>query len=186
MRSTFRSSSTSRRPIPWRARAQPPRDRPDASEVEYAAPGLVPPRAAGARRPTNALLRYPWARVRHALGALAAHRAHGAPIELAYVDPETAAPCLPTLGFTAAMLLPGETLRPPLRSASAIFHVVEGRGRSFVDELEISWGRKDVFSAPAFAAISHEAAGGEPAFLICVDDAPLQRTLGFYEERLRP
>ena len=161
------------------------RDRPDASELEYAVAGLVPPRRAGEVRPQTSLFRYPWVRVRSALTALAGHRAANRSIELAYVDPETARPCLPTLGFTAAMLLPGEPVRPPLRSASAVFHVVEGRGRSIVGAREIEWEAKDTFSAPAFAAAEHEAHGDEPAFLIRVDDAPLQEMLGFYEERPR-
>jgi gentisate 1,2-dioxygenase len=165
---------------------QAPRDRPDASALEYAAAGLVPPRSLGRPRAGNSLLRYPWSRVRAALATLGGHGAPGEPVELTYVDPETGAPCLPTLGFTAAMLVPGERVRPPLRSASAVFHVVEGRGRSTIDGRAISWQAKDTFSAPVFAAVEHEAEGNAAAFLVRIDDAPLQAKLGFYEERSHP
>ena len=98
------------------------------------------------------------------------------------IHPETGQPCLPTLGFTAMMLRPGEQVRPPLRSASAVFHVISGRGVSTVDGRRHAWGPRDTFSAPVFAEIAHEAVGG-PAFLMRIHDAPLQEKLGFYEER---
>ena len=109
---------------------QTPRNRPDASEVEYRAAGLAPvrrrDRAAPAAYP---MMRYPWDRTEAALRRLAEHNGDEA-VELDYIAPETGQSCLPTMGFTAMMLRPGETRRPPLRSASAVFHVVSGRGAS--------------------------------------------------------
>jgi gentisate 1,2-dioxygenase len=102
-----------------------------------------------------------------------------------YVNPESGGPCLPTLGFTALMLRTGETARPPLRSSSAVFHVVKGAGSSTVNGETFSWKQGDTFSAPVFARIEHQARGSEAAFLIRVHDAPLQHKLGYYEERPR-
>jgi gentisate 1,2-dioxygenase len=56
---------------------------------------------------------------------------------------------------------------------------------SIVDGRRHKWKTKDTFSTPVFAAIEHEATGGEPAFLIRIHDAPLQEKLGYYEERAR-
>jgi gentisate 1,2-dioxygenase len=94
-------------------------------------------------------------------------------------------PVLPTMGFTAMMLRKGETARPPRRSSSAVFHVIEGSGRSTVNGEAFTWKRGDTFSAPVFASIDHAQTGGEPAFLVRIHDAPLQHKLGFYEERER-
>ncbi len=89
------------------------------------------------------------------------------------------------MGFTAMMLRPDEVSRPPLRSSSAVYHVISGSGTSVINGVTHSWGPKDSFSAPVFAAIEHKASGDEPAFLIRIHDTPLQEKLGYYEERAR-
>jgi gentisate 1,2-dioxygenase len=164
---------------------QAPKNRPDASEVEYATPGMVPARRNGHARPTYPMMRYPWVNAVKGLRALAEQTPKGEPVELDYVNPETGDACLPTMGFTAMMLRPGETMRPPLRSTSAVHHVVEGAGKSTVNGETFSWKAGDTFSAPCFALIEHSA-GKEPAFLIRVHDTPLQQKLNYYEERERP
>lgn len=164
---------------------QTPRNRPDASEVEYRAAGLAPVRRRDRAAPSAyPMMRYPWARTEAALRKLAEHNG-GEAVELDYVNPETGQSCLPTMGFTAMMLRPGEAQRPALRSSSAIFHVISGRGTSTINGVMHTWGPKDTFSAPVFAAIDHKASGDAPAFLVRVHDAPLQEKLGYYEERAR-
>lgn len=162
---------------------QSPRNRPDPSEVEYRAAGLVPPRRRDRAAPQFPMMRYPWERTEAALRKLAEH-ASGEPIELDFVNPETGQSCLPTMGFTAMMLRPGAPSKPPLRSSSAVFHVVSGAGVSTINGVRHEWKAKDTFSAPVFATMAHEARGGE-AFLIRIHDAPLQERLGYYEERAR-
>jgi gentisate 1,2-dioxygenase len=160
---------------------QTPKNRPDPSEVEYLAAGLAPVRRRD--RPAASaypMMRYPWARTEAALRKLAEHT-DGA-VELDYVNPETGQAVLPTLGFTAMLLRPGETLKPPKRSASAVYHVIRGTGTTTINGVRHTWTAKDSFSAPVFAAIEHEASG-QPAFLIRIHDAPLQERLGYYEER---
>jgi gentisate 1,2-dioxygenase len=128
-------------------------------------------------------MRYPWTRTEEGLQRLAEHTARGEPIELDYVNPESGEPCLATMGFTAVMLRPGETAKPPIRSASGVFHVIKGAGSSTVNGERLTWKRGDTFSAPVFARIEHQSAGETPAFLIRIHDAPLQHKLGYYEER---
>ena len=161
------------------------RSRPDPSEVEYRAAGLAPvrrrDRAAPAAYP---MLRFPWARTEAALRHVAEHNG-GTSAELDYINPETGQSCLPTMGFTAMLLRPGVAVRPPLRSASAVYHVVGGHGSTTINGATHTWGPKDSFSAPVFAAIEHKAAGDAPAFVIRIHDTPLQEKLGYYEERER-
>ena len=159
---------------------QAQRNRPDASQVEYLSAGLAPSRRLGAGVRRYPMMRYPWARTEAALRAMVAHG--GATIaELDYVNPETGADVLPTMGFTAMMIPAGETDAPARRSCSSAFHVVKGRGRSDIDGQTIEWGPKDTFTAPVFARMSHTAT--EDAFLVRIHDRPLQEKLGYYEER---
>ena len=159
---------------------QSQRNRPDASMVEYAAAGLVPSRSTSKAR-RYPMMRYPWARTEAALREMASY-ADG-PAELDYVNPETGTDILPTMGFSAMMLGAGQTDAPPLRSSSAAFHVVRGRGHSLIGGTRIDWGPKDTFTAPVFAEITHHAE--EESFLLRIHDRPLQDKLGYYEERAR-
>ena len=155
---------------------------PDASQTHYRRGGLIPYRSLDQEPNGYPLLRYPWAEVRDALQALSGATAAGDPVQLAYVNPETGRECLPTLGFSAVMLRPGEILGLTRRSASSVFHVVEGGGKAVVDDAEMAWEESDTFAAPTHARIALEnASSSAPAFLFVVDDAPVQRKLGFYE-----
>jgi gentisate 1,2-dioxygenase len=81
------------------------------------------------------------------------------------------------------MLRPGEEIRLQRRSASAVFHGVEGGGTATVDGVAMTFGESDTFAAPTHAEIVlANASAKAPAFLFMVDDAPLHRKLGFYEE----
>lgn len=159
---------------------QSPRNRPDASLVEYRAAGLVPSRSRSQAR-RYPMTRYPWARTESVLRETAKY--NDGPAEVDYVSPETGADVLPVLGFTAMMLRAGQGDHPPLRSMSQAFHVIKGRGQSVIDGRVIDWSAKDTFTAPPFAAIDHQAE--EESFLIRIHDRPLQDKLGYYEERSR-
>jgi gentisate 1,2-dioxygenase len=80
------------------------------------------------------------------------------------------------------MLRPGEDVRPRRRSASSVFHVIEGRGQSEIDGATFDWTENDTLAIPTHAVVRHRASGKTPAFLFHVDDAPLHRKLGIYEE----
>lgn len=157
--------------------------RPDVPQMGYTAAGLLPRRSAAHVRRAYPLLRYAWQRVRSALLEMGKLTGESQPTELAYVNPEDGEPCLPTLGFTAMLLKPAAQYQPMRCSSSAVFHVVDGQGTSCVNGNDIHWRSGDTFSAPVFATIRHVAATGSPAYMIRVDDAPLQIKLGYYEER---
>ncbi len=157
-------------------------NRPDASQVEYAAAGLVPSRQAGTRLRRYPMMRYPWGATEKALRQMAAFGSADV-AELDYVNPESGEDVLPTLGFTAMMLTADQSEAPPLRSASCAFHVVKGSGQTIVNGETITWGPKDTFTAPVFAELTHTAT--EESFLVRIHDRPLQTKLGYYEERNR-
>ena len=159
------------------------KNQPDSSQTYYKRAGLVPYASLNAPRNRYPLTRFPWKDVRAALEALAPVTDTGTPVQLAYVNPETGAECMPVLGFSAIMLRPGETIRPVRRSASGVFNVVEGSGEAVVDGVELKWSENDTFAVPTHAVVEiRNSSSTKPAFLFQVDDAPMQRKLGFYEE----
>ena len=161
---------------------QAQRNRPDASQVEYLSSGLAPTRKACAKARRYPMLRYPWPRTEAALREMTKYGdTSGA--ELDYVNPETGADILPTMGFTAMMIGKGQNDTPNLRSSSAAFHIIKGRGTTIINGERFAWGPKDTFTAPVFAEITHEAS--DEAFLVRIHDRPLQEKLGYYEERAR-
>ena len=155
---------------------------PDSSQTAYRRAGLLPYSALDARKRDFPLLRFPWSEVREALLGYAGGCGPKDTVRLAYVNPETGAECLPTLGFSAIMLRPGEEIALTRRSTSAVFHAVEGMGESIVDDKEMRWTEADTFAAPTHARIRlRNNSDSAPAFLFTVDDAPMQRRLGIYE-----
>lgn len=158
------------------------RNQPDRSQTHFRRSGLVPYQTLNGPRSAYPLLRFPWKEVREALGAMAAVTAAGDMVQLAYVNPETGAECLPVLGFSAIMLRPGETAKPPRRSASAVLHVVEGDVDAEIDGKTLRGEARDTMAVPTHAHIMlANRSASKPAFLFQVDDAPMQRKLGFFE-----
>jgi gentisate 1,2-dioxygenase len=145
--------------------------------------GVVPYASLASRQTRYPLLRFPWRDVKARLGELARVTPRDERVHVAYVNPETGQACLPTLGFSALLLRPGETLTLPRRSASAVLHVVEGRGSASIDQAAHDFDDADTMAVPTHADVRlANASGTRPLVLFIVDDAPLQRALGFYEE----
>ncbi len=156
---------------------------PDSSQTRYRRAGLVPYGSLGRKRADYPLIRYPWTEVREALQSLAGVTPRGEIAQLAYVNPETGGECLPILGFSAIMLRPGETAKPRRRSASAVLHCIEGAGEALIDGETLAYSESDTLAVPTHATIEiRNGSTTRPAFLFQVDDAPMQRKLGFYEE----
>ena len=103
-------------------------------------------------------------------------------VHIAYVNPETGAEGLPVLGFSAIMLRPGEAAKPQRRSASAVLHVVEGEVEAEVNGMTLRADESDTMAVPTHAKLRiANRSTQKPAFLFQVDDAPMQRKLGFFE-----
>jgi gentisate 1,2-dioxygenase len=161
---------------------QNPRDTPDVSQTRFRRAGLAPYETLDAAKPDFPLLRFPWRDVSEGLRALASVTSTGVPVRLAYINPQTGNECLPTMGFSALMLRPGETLKLDRRSASMVLHVIEGEGQALVDNVGLSWDVSDTFAVPTHAEITlANRSAAKPAFLFVIDDAPLQRRLGIYQ-----
>jgi gentisate 1,2-dioxygenase len=150
----------------------------------YGAGGILPRAHGAATTSRYPLLRYDWPRTREALVALAATTGRDAPVEVAYVNPETGGDALATIAFSAWMLRPGEAQTLRRLSAARVFHVIEGDGQADVDGTPITFAAADTFCAPGLAAIRlANASSKAPLFLICADESPIHRKLGVLETR---
>ena len=82
-----------------------------------------------------------------------------------------------------ANLRPGETVEPPVTSATSTILIQDGRGQSEIDGRTFNWEKRDSLAVPCFGKVVHtNTSSQEPAFLLQVDDAPLMHKLGYYQE----
>jgi gentisate 1,2-dioxygenase len=172
----------------WASRmrpARPPTTVTDSSQDELTGPGLLP-RRSRYEDTGYPQVRWPWHTVRRALGAMAAQAPADEPVVLRYVNPRTGVSPLATMGAEAQWLRPGERTRPERRTASAVFHVVEGRGESQVGGRTLGWEHGDTFVAPPWHWVRHANAGGEPACLFQFNDEPAVCALGLFQEETAP
>ena len=155
----------------------------DSSQNRFVRAGLVPYGALSRKRADYPLVRFPWKDVRASLEALAPATPRNEMVHLAYVNPETGFECMPVLGFSAFMLRPGETAKPARRSTSAVLHCIEGDGEALIDGVSLKFTQSDTLAIPTHAQVElSNRSSTKPCFVFQVDDAPMQRKLGFYEE----
>lgn len=101
-----------------------------------------------------------------------------------YVHPATGASLRPTIGCYLQLLRPGLRTRAHRETSCAVYHVVQGRGVTTVDNQTFDWGPGDFFVVPPRARHAHSNAGAEPAVLFTAQDVPLLKLLGLY--RMEP
>lgn len=133
------------------------------------------PRYPSVPAPTPSRLLYPWAEMQATLDA------QPGPFGMAlYRDRDTGGPIARTLGAQAERI-DGGTRSPYRReTASAVYHVRAGRGRTRVGHETIAWETHDTFAVPAWRPYEHENLGDEPAYLFRFDDSTLLEAIGAY------
>jgi gentisate 1,2-dioxygenase len=89
-------------------------------------------------------------------------------------------PSIDTIALVVSRLEAGRSLAYPRTTANALFAVIEGRGRSRVDDKEFAWSRGDVFVVPSW--YSHACQVEETSYLLRVSDEPLLRSLHWLRE----
>jgi gentisate 1,2-dioxygenase len=101
-----------------------------------------------------------------------------------YVNPNTGASVLPTLGCAAHRVRAGRRSTPVRRVGNAIYVAFRGNGSTVIDGRRFDWGPGDMFVVPSWSAVEHAA--DEQADLFVLTDAPVQRALGLYREQALP
>jgi gentisate 1,2-dioxygenase len=131
---------------------------------------------------TTPIFNYPYARSREALEAMRRTGAwdpcHG--LKMKYINPVTGDHAMPTMG-TFLQLLPKGFSSARYRSTDAtVFTAVEGRGSTRIGDTTVTWRPKDLFVAPSWYPIVHQAS--EDAVLFSFSDRPVQEKLGLWRE----
>lgn len=153
------------------------------SKSRYAA-GLVPTSHHIRGEQSYPMLRYPWQDAKQLLLDLAAEQGD-APVQVAYVNPETGDDCQKIIGYSALMVRPGEKVELQPRSAAMVFHVIEGETTITIDGKASHLDPADTACAPCFAHIDLINNSNNACFLFIADEAPIQKKLGLYSTRPR-
>jgi len=125
--------------------------------------------------PQPSRLLYPW----HEMQArLAAQPGPFATLDYAYRP--TAGPISPTIGASAERVAAGSEGPRRLETASSIYHVVAGHGKTTVEGTTLEWRERDTFAIPAWHGYAHTNLGNETAYLFRIDDKPLLTAMGAY------
>ena len=102
-------------------------------------------------------------------------------IVVEYINPVTGHSVLPTLSFRAQLFRPGQVPQWQRRTASTLFCVVEGRGRTELDDGTIGWERNDIFCVPSWHWYRNvNMSPDSDPILYSVSDSPALEKLGFY------
>jgi gentisate 1,2-dioxygenase len=129
------------------------------------------------------LLNYPYLTTRAALNALACagdhDPCHG--VKTRYLNPLTGDYAMPTMGAFAQLLPRGFRGLSYRSSDSAIYHVIEGNGRTIVGDELLEWRAHDVFVVPSWKLHHHEAE--VESVLFSFSDRPVQQKLGLWREQ---
>jgi gentisate 1,2-dioxygenase len=125
---------------------------------------------------------YPYSRSREVLDYMSRnadlHVCHG--VKMQYVNPATGGYPMPTIA-AFLQLLPAGFRGAPYRATDAtIFCVTEGQGRSRIGKTTLEWKEHDIFVAPSWYPVSHEA--DTEAVLFSYSDRPAQKIFGLWRE----
>jgi gentisate 1,2-dioxygenase len=134
-------------------------------------------------RQSSPIFNYPYCRTREALDGLykngPLHPCHG--IKLQYVDPATGGYPMPTIAAFMQLLPAGFRGAAHRSTDGTIFSVVEGRGRTRIGAETFEWKERDIFVAPSWQTISHEAQ--TESVIFSFSDRPAQKAFGFWREQ---
>jgi gentisate 1,2-dioxygenase len=158
--------------------------KPGHGERGYMRGGVVPTQVFARTERAYPMLRYPWADTRAALQALAEDQPGLDAVQVTYINPETGGDAQNILGYHALMLRPGQTLRLPVRSPAAVFHLIEGAVDVRVEDQAFTLTEADTCCAPGYTAVSLANRSAQtPACLFIADETPLHKKLGVFENR---
>jgi gentisate 1,2-dioxygenase len=132
---------------------------------------------------TSPVFNYPYARSRESLDTLARNEepdpCHGH--KLRYVNPTSGDFAMPTIGTFIQLLPKSFATRPYRASDSTVFVAVEGSGESRIGDQILRWEPHDIFVAPSWLWVSHQAE--DEAVLFSYSDRPVQEKLGLWREQ---
>lgn len=121
----------------------------------------------------DSYLKYPWHEMQAALDAMPGEFA-----ARAYLHRNDGGAVSTIIGASAERLARGAASPPRRETASMVYHVHSGSGRTQVGETIIDWKQSDTFCIPAWMPYTHEAT--DATYLFRFDDKPLLDAIGAY------
>jgi gentisate 1,2-dioxygenase len=85
-----------------------------------------------------------------------------------------------TLGSSAERINKGMSSAPRRETVSSVYHVIEGKGYSRINNEKLEWKQGDTFCIPSWYRYEHFARTDETVYLYRFDDKPMIEALGFY------
>jgi gentisate 1,2-dioxygenase len=127
---------------------------------------------------------YPYDRTKEALDKMKESKewdkCHG--LRLKYVNPSNGGHAIPTMA-TFMQLIPKSFSGNSYRSTDGtIYTVVEGKGKTTINNKEYLWNKGDIFVVPPWAKIKHETF--DESVLFSFSDRPVQELLGLFREKI--
>ena len=127
---------------------------------------------------------YPYDRTKEALDKMKESKewdkCHG--LRLKYVNPSNGGHAIPTMA-TFMQLIPKSFSGNSYRSTDGtIYTVVEGQGKTTINDQEYLWNKGDIFVVPPWAKIKHETV--DESVLFSFSDRPVQELLGLFREKI--
>jgi gentisate 1,2-dioxygenase len=134
--------------------------------------------------PASPIFNYPYSRSREALERLRrngpSHECHG--VKMRFVNPTSGGYPMPTIAAFMQLLPAGFHGKPYRQTDSTIFVAAEGHGQTQIGDVSYSWGPHDIFVAPSWAPVAHQAQSD--AVLFSISDRPAQQALGLWREQV--
>lgn len=118
-------------------------------------------------------MRFPFSEVRRRLDS-------GAESQPGRRDLQIGPPYLDTMAIFVSRLEAGGTFVAERATANSIFAVIEGHGRSTVDDREFDWRRGDVFVVPSWHR--HTCRAVERSYVLRVTDEPVMQKLNWLRQ----
>ena len=134
------------------------------------------------QNPASPIFNYPYSRSREALETMKNQQewdpCHG--LKMRYVNPVDGSSAMPTMSPFLQLLPKGLTTSAYRSTDATVFTVTEGTGRTTIDGKTYEWGPKDIFVAPSWKWITHEA--DEEAVIFSYSDRIAQQKLGLWRQ----
>jgi len=133
--------------------------------------------------PVSPLFAYPYARTREALETMKQRDewdpCHG--LKMLYTNPNDGGHAMPTIGAFIQLIPKGFTSKRYRSTDATVFVCVEGEGKTRIGRTHLEWGPRDIFVAPSWHPVVHEARA--ESVLFSFSDRPVQEKLGLWREK---
>ncbi|RSH81656.1 uncharacterized protein EHS24_007836 [Apiotrichum porosum] len=135
------------------------------------------PRYPAEDAPTSPIV-FPWVDMQAALDATKGKQAHSIVRYTSQEPGHEGEEVSKIIGAQCERLDAGAKTVPVQETTSAVYHCVDGQGRTKIGDKVIEWVKGDTFTVPSWQEYTHEA--DVDSYLYRFDDRPMITALGFY------